>query len=80
MLDKNIVRINGYKGTKRTHVDVEVKLEKLTFTSDGRLFEILTPASLFDPVQVGFDNGLDAVTSVNRYNCFAKKRLTEKIS
>ena len=79
MLDKNVIRINGYKDGKRTHVDITVKMNKITYISGGRIFEIEAPASVFNPAQVGFDNGLDAVTSINRYNCFAKKRLTEKI-
>ena len=79
MLDKNVIRINGYKGTKRTHIDIVVKMEKLTYMSGGQVFEIFAPKPLYDPAQVGFDNGLDAVTSVNQYNFFANKRLTTKI-
>lgn len=79
MLANNIIRINGYKGFKRTHVDVEVRMQKVEYTSGGKKFSFEAPQHLYDPAQVGFDNGLDAVTSINMWNFMAQKRITEKI-
>ena len=79
MLAKNIVRINGYKGLKRTHVDIEVKMQTISFYSGGKLVEVESPAMAFDIVTTGFANGLDAVTSENHYNWCSKSRITSKI-
>ena len=80
MLAKNIVRINGYKGFKRTHVDVEVRMKQVEYESGGKHFCFEAPCIHFmDVADLGFANGLDAVTSYNYWNFCAQKRFTERI-
>lgn len=80
MLAKNIIRINGWKDNKRTHVDIEVPMEKVEFyNSDKELITVYAPRGLFDIAQAGFDAGLDAVTSFNKWNWVSKTRITEKV-
>lgn len=80
MLANNIVRINGYIGNKRTHTDIEVPMEKIEFyNSAGEKFSILAPRIPYDIAQVGFDNGLDGVTSYNAWNWVGKHRITQQI-
>lgn len=74
-LAKNIIRINGYKDGKRTHVDVEVKMNTLDINGH----KVEAPQHLYDPAQKGFDLGLEAVTSMNMWNWSAKCRITTKI-
>ena len=80
MLANNIVRINGYKDNKRTHIDIVVPMETIEFSnSNGEKIKVLAPRTLFDIAQTGFDNGLDAVTSYNAWNWVGKHRITQKI-
>lgn len=79
MLAKNIIRINGYKNGKRSHVDVEVKMEEVRFVSNGKEVTILAPQHIYDVAEKGFELGLDAVTSFNMWNWVGKKRYTEKV-
>lgn len=79
MLANNIVRINGWKNNKRTHVDIEVRMTKIEYTSAGKHYEFLAPAIPYDVAEVGFKNGLEGVTSYNAYNWCSKSRITEKI-
>lgn len=80
MLAKNIIRINGYKNGKRSHVDVEVKMTKVEFkNSSGELISVETPSHIYDPAQAGFDAGLDGVTSMNMYNWVSDCRITTKV-
>ena len=77
MLEKNIVRVNGKKGTKRAHVDIEVPLGKLNIR--GREDE-LVPYYLDDSmVKKAFEMGLSEVTSINAYNWVGDERLTTRI-
>lgn len=79
MLANNIVRINGYKDGKRTHVDIEVKMQKVEYISGGKKFSFDAPCAYFgDMARKGFDAGLDAVTSYNYWNFMAQKRITDK--
>ncbi len=80
MLANNIVRINGWKDNKRTHVDIEVPMQTLEFyNSKHEKYTVLAPRSIFDVAQVGFDNGLDAVTSYNAWNWVGNCRITQKV-
>lgn len=80
MLAKNIIRINGWKDNKRTHVDIEVPMKEIKFyNSKNELIVVMAPRTPFDVAQVGFDNGLDAVTSYNQWNWVGKERITEKV-
>lgn len=74
-LANNIIRINGYKDGKRTHVDVEAKMSTLDINGH----KVEAPQHLYDPAQKGFDLGLDAVTSMNMYNWCSNSRITEKL-
>ena len=79
-LANNIIRINGYKDGKRTHVDVEVPMQTVEFKNSlGQKIKVEAPQNLYDPAQKGFDLGLDAVTSMNMYNWCMKARYTEKL-
>ncbi len=79
ILANNIVRINGYKNNKRTHIDIEVHMKEIRYTSAGRQFNFLAPCIPYDIAEVGFNNGLDAVTSYNAYNWCSNCRQTNKI-
>lgn len=80
MLAKNIIRINGWKDNKRTHVDIEVPMQKVEFyNSNHELISLMAPRTPYDVAQLGFDNGLDAVTSFNIWNWVGKERITEKV-
>lgn len=80
MLAKNIIRINGWKDNKRTHVDIEVPMVEVKFyNSKNELIVVMAPRTPFDVAQIGFDNGLDAVTSYNQWNWVGKERITEKV-
>ena len=79
-LAKDIIRINGWKDGKRTHIDIKVKMVTVEFTdSTGKEHSVEAPSSLFNAAQTGFDNGLDAVTSYNYYNWVGKERMTIKV-
>lgn len=79
-LEKNIVRINGYKNGKRSHVDVPVRMTKVVFASGGVQHEIDAPAVYeADIPELGFKNGLEGVTSYNYYNWVGKHRITCRI-
>lgn len=79
-LPKDIIRINGWKEGKRTHIDIRVKMQIVEFTNTlGEEIKVEAPTIFFDVAQTGFDNGLDAVTSYNYYNWVGKERMTEKV-
>ena len=76
-LPKDVVRINGYKGNKRSHIDVKVR----TTVNDinwGK-GDIIVRIYESDIAKLGFENGLSGVTSYNYYNYVADERLTVKI-
>lgn len=77
MLPINIVRINGYKNNKRTHVDIVVELIETTIND----YEVIIPLRphFSDIAEIGFKKGLEGVTSYNYYNWVGKERITEKI-
>ena len=81
-LANNIVRINGSIKGKRTHVDVEVKMQTIRFFTRDRK-EIVKESPLIlgedHAANLGFKNGLDAVTSYNYWNCISNERMTLKI-
>ena len=77
MLANNIVRINGYKNNKRTHVDIVVSMTKLAF--NGIEIEVPRVPNFDDIPWIGFENGLEAVTSYNAYNWVCKERITSKV-
>ena len=82
MLDKNIVRINGYNNDwKRTHVDILVKNTKVRYIVKNEIVEKIIPAvpHFSDVPKLGFKNGLTAVTSYNYYSWMGEERMTEKI-
>lgn len=80
MLPNNVIRINGYNNGKRSHVDIIVRMNLIEFyNSDNKKFSILAPCEPFDIAQTGFDLGLDAVTSYNKWNWVSKTRITSKI-
>lgn len=80
MLAKNIIRINGWKDNKRTHVDIEVPMDKVEFyNSNHEKFSVMAPREPYDIAQTGFDAGLDAVTSYNKWNWVGKERITSKV-
>lgn len=80
MLDKNIIRINGWKDNKRSHIDIKVPMTTVEFSnSEGKRISVAAPRMPYDVAQLGFDNGLDAVTSVNSWNWVGNERLTQKI-
>ena len=80
MLNNDVIRINGYKNNKRSHIDIIVKMELVEFyNSLGKKFSIMAPREPFDIAQVGFDNGLDAVTSYNKWCWVSGNRITSKI-
>lgn len=81
MLDKNTVRINGWKNNKRTHVDFTVKNVTINFVVDDKVIEKEIPdiPHFSDIAEIGFRMGLDGVTSYNAYNWVGDQRITEKI-
>ena len=80
MLDKNVVRINGWKDLKRTHIDIDVPMQTIEFSnSEGKKFSISAPRLPFDIAQIGFDAGLDAVTSFNSWNWVGNERITQNV-
>lgn len=79
-LAKDIIRINGWKDGKRTHIDIKAKMCTIEFTNSlGEEIKVEAPTIAFDVAQSGFDNGLDAVTSYNYYNWVDKERMTIKV-
>ena len=80
MLNNDVIRINGYKDNKRTHVDIIVKMDLVEFyNSEGKKFSIRAPREPFDIAETGFNNGLDAVTSYNIWCWVSNRRITSKI-
>jgi hypothetical protein len=77
-LEKNIVRINGWKGNKRSHVDVEWQTTPNN-TNWGKGDTVVI--GLFEDriCKVGFESGLDGVTSYNAYNFVGDCRITTRI-
>lgn len=76
-LENNVIRINGYKDNKRTHVDITVNIKKdTTGWKTGRDIVFVTDSQICD---LGFENGLDGVTSYNYYNYVADHRMTARI-
>jgi hypothetical protein len=76
-LENNIVRINGYKGSKRTHIDVEVEMANVTVHVSGKKVDIKTP--FIDEKRacdLGFAKGLTSVTSFNYWNWVGDRRMT----
>lgn len=78
-LANNVVRINGYKNNKRTHVDITVSMSKVEYTSGGKKYSFIAPNTNFDIDEVGFNSGLEAVTSYNYFNWCMQKRHTVKL-
>ena len=76
MLAQNIVRINGYKDDKRTHVDIEVEMH--TVHINNKTIEVPRIPHFSDIPEIGFSKGLDGVTSYNAYNWIGGYRITEK--
>lgn len=79
-LTNNVVRINGYKAGKRTHVDVEVPMCMFRFGNPDKEITVTAPTLTYDFAQLGFDKGLEGVTSYNAWNWVSKKRLTTKLA
>ena len=76
-LAENIVRINGWKNGKRTHIDVEVRTKENTLKwGKGKIIPAVHEEEL---VREGFKSGLDAVTSINYYNYVGDIRITAKV-
>lgn len=78
MLPINIVRINGYKDNKRTHVDIVVKLMEIVINGEKKVIIPCRP-HFSDIATLGFNKGLDGVTSYNYYNWVGNERITERV-
>lgn len=76
-LAENIVRINGYKNGKRTHVDFEVSTkEKEVSWGKGHIIPLFKDCYA---TETGFELGLDGVTSINMYNWISDERMITKV-
>ena len=76
-LSNNVIRINGYVDNKRTHIDVPVAIRKNeTGWGKGKDIVFVTESMVCD---LGFNNGLEAVTSYNYYNYVGDCRMTVRI-
>lgn len=81
MLPINIIRINGWKNNKRTHVDYEIPTQPKPKDLNWGIGKIIPIIPNDDKIcQIGFDLGLDSVTSVNAYNYVGGRRITSKLS
>ena len=80
MLANNVIRINGWKNNKRSHVDLEVPMKNIEFyNNDHVLVSVTVPQPPHDIAKTGFENGLDGVTSFNMWNWVGNVRITERI-
>lgn len=79
-LANNVVRINGYIGTKRTHVDIEVKMQQIKwFVGEKEVRRNIPDIDEYSAASLGFKNGLTIVTSYNFWNCVGNERMTVKL-
>lgn len=80
MLAKNIVRINGRKDGRKTHVDLVVVMETVEYISAGKQYSFECPrVPHFDDIPwIGFSKGLESVSSYNYFNWAMNERTTEK--
>ena len=76
-LAKNIVRINGYRNGKRSHVDIEVPTTpNATNWGKGDTIPVYNEEEM---EKEAFNRGLDAVTSINAYNYVGDYRITDRL-